>query len=70
MIEHNGLAKSCDLANLQSNLEAAQWQMPEEDYQTLTNIKYQKRMVDGTMFLAEDSPYKTVEDIWDDEACT
>lgn len=64
------IPKSSGEDHLKSNLEAATWQLPEEDYKILVSLDYQKRMVDGSMFLADDSPYKSVEDIWEGEAAT
>ena len=36
-------------AGVQSNFEVLDWKLPEEDYQAISNLKLQRRLVDGSM---------------------
>ena len=51
---------------LQSNLQAAELKLDDEDYQALASLSHQARSVPAKMWLKpETGPYKTEEDVWD-----
>lgn len=62
------IPKATSETHIKGNLDVLNWELSKEDYDTLNSLKYQKRMVDGTMFMSSEGPYRTAEDMWDDEA--
>jgi hypothetical protein len=50
---------------LQANLEAAKFQLADEDYEELSQLKHQQRSVPASGFLKEGGPYKKEEDVWE-----
>ncbi|KAK9908006.1 hypothetical protein WJX75_001418 [Coccomyxa subellipsoidea] len=60
------ILKATTVSHLKSNLEAANWELPPEDYKALNFLGYQKRMLDaGVWFIRPEGPYKTLTDLWD-----
>jgi hypothetical protein len=52
------LLSRCGCCKSQNNLDILDWQLPDEDFQALSELQPQRRMVDGSMFCGEDKPYK------------
>ena len=50
---------------MQANLEAAKFQLSDEDYEELSQLKHQQRSVPASGFLKDGGPYKTEESVWD-----
>ncbi|KAI3430220.1 hypothetical protein D9Q98_004818 [Chlorella vulgaris] len=59
------LPKSTKESHLRSNLEAASWRLPDPDFQALSSLATQRRMLDGGWFLSSEGPYHTLEELWD-----
>ena len=52
----------------QGNLETVTWELPDEDFKTITGLEYQKRYFSGQgLGFGEDKPWKTYEELWDEE---
>jgi hypothetical protein len=43
---------------VQNNLDILDWELPDEDFKSLSGLQPQRRMVDGSIFCGEDKPYK------------
>lgn len=50
---------------MQANLEAAKFQLSDEDYEELSQLKHQQRSVPASGFLKDGGPYKVEADVWD-----
>lgn len=48
------------------NFDVFDWKLPESEYQTLSSLEPQTRMLDGNFFLSPTGPYRTVEELWDE----
>jgi hypothetical protein len=46
----------------------AGWSLSEEDMVALSQLPVQRHMLMGNVFLSEEGPYKTLKDLWDEEA--
>jgi hypothetical protein len=42
----------------QNNLDILDWELPDGDFNALSGLQPQRRMVDGSIFCGEDKPYK------------
>ena len=42
----------------QNNLDILDWELPDEDFKSLSGLQPQRRMVDGSIFCGDDKPYK------------
>ncbi|EFJ26912.1 hypothetical protein SELMODRAFT_441624 [Selaginella moellendorffii] len=62
---HSVLPKSSNPDRLKENLDIFGWSIPDEDFQKLSGIQ-QERLIKGTMWVNDTSPYKRVEDLWDE----
>ncbi|KAL8526567.1 hypothetical protein ACS0TY_015672 [Phlomoides rotata] len=63
------IPKSVHSDRIKENMHVFQWQIPQEDFQSLSTIKDQKRVLDGEdMFVnTTDGPLKSAADVWDHE---
>ncbi|KAL4428139.1 hypothetical protein ABPG75_002228 [Micractinium tetrahymenae] len=61
------LPKSTKKEHLKSNLEAASWRLPEEDFRALSSLPRQYRMLDGKWCVSPEGPYRSLEELWDTE---
>lgn len=52
--------------SLQQNADVWDWELSEEAMAKLNGIAHQQRMVDGSFWLSEEGPYKTLSDLWDE----
>jgi hypothetical protein len=43
------------------------WELSEEDLTALSSLP-QRRMLQGAVFLSEEGPYRTMKDLWDEQA--
>mmetsp|Transcript_33914 Transcript_33914/g.85837 ORF Transcript_33914/g.85837 Transcript_33914/m.85837 type:complete len:328 (-) Transcript_33914:297-1280(-) len=62
------LPKSVKPERIASNLDVVSWSLPEPDFQRISTLATQVRMVAGTFLLTPQGPYKTLEDLWEEEA--
>ena len=52
----------------QGNLETVTWELPDEDFKTITALQYQKRYFAGAGFgFGDDKPWKTYQELWDEK---
>jgi diketogulonate reductase-like aldo/keto reductase len=61
------IPKASSIEHLKSNLSVVEFELPAEDFEALSQLQPQRRMVDGSMFCGEDKPYKEPSQIWDGE---
>jgi alcohol dehydrogenase (NADP+) len=61
------LPKSTSVKRIASNLDVFDWQLSDADFNALSSLAYQRRMVDGAFLLRKQGPYRTLADIWDDD---
>ncbi|GAX83363.1 hypothetical protein CEUSTIGMA_g10788.t1 [Chlamydomonas eustigma] len=61
------LPKSVHPDRLRANLDVLEWSISKEDFERLSSFSYQQRMVNGSFLLNPKGPYKTLEDLWDEE---
>lgn len=65
------IPKATSEAHLKSNLEVLEWTLPNSDYDAISSIQFQRRLVDGTaqslQFIGDDKPYRTISELWDGE---
>jgi len=50
----------------QENQGAWGWQLPNDDYDTLSSMDFQLKYFDGGFVVNENGPYRTYEDLWDE----
>lgn len=50
---------------MQENLGALGWELSEEDYKTLSNLK-QERVFGGSLAISEKGPWHNYEELWDE----
>jgi hypothetical protein len=50
---------------VQANLEAAKFQLSDEDYEELSQLKHQQRSVPASGFLKDGGPYREEADVWE-----
>ena len=43
---------------LKQNLDVLDWEIPKEDFEALSNLPVQRRMVTGAFLLHPDGPYR------------
>ncbi|DBA75126.1 TPA: hypothetical protein ACH3X1_010448 [Trebouxia sp. C0004] len=60
------LPKSVNPHHLKENIGAAGWQLPEEDYDTISNLP-QQRYFTGSLAMHEDGPWRNYEELWDEK---
>lgn len=62
------LAKSSNPGRIKNNLEEVlNFELSKEDYNRITAIDFQLRLVDGIRFLRPEGPYRTMKDLWDED---
>ncbi|XP_021908790.1 aldose reductase isoform X2 [Carica papaya] len=63
------IPKSIHPDRIKENMRVFGWEIPEEDFQALSSIPQQKRVLDGEeLFVNKDAgPFRSVADLWDDE---
>ncbi|CAL5229700.1 g13072 [Coccomyxa viridis] len=63
--------KAVSPEHIQSNLEALDFELPQDDMRALTTIAYTMRFVDGAKWwVRENGPIKSLTDLWDGEELT
>jgi hypothetical protein len=50
----------------QDNAAVFDWELGEEDFRALSTLPTQQRMVDGSMWLKSEGPYRTLAHLWDE----
>ena len=61
------LPKSTNPGRIEANAQVDDWEIPAEEYAMLCGLSTQTKMVDGRYWVSPRGPYKTLEDLWDDE---
>lgn len=61
------IPKSTSASRIRGNLDVLSWHIPEDDFQALSNLIFQQRMVNGAIFLNSKGPYRTMEELWDEK---
>ena len=51
---------------MQENIGCLDLTLSPEDMNTLSGLTEQARYIDGQMFLSEEGPWRTYEDLWDE----
>lgn len=62
------IPKSTNPDRIRGNLDVLGWALTQEQYTVLSSLKFQQRMVNGAMWLHPRGPYKTMHDLWDEDA--
>ncbi|KAG1659176.1 hypothetical protein FOA52_007557 [Chlamydomonas sp. UWO 241] len=60
------LPKSVHPERLASNLDVLSWSLPDDNFEALSSLETQTRMVPGTFLLHPHGPYLTLEELWDE----
>ncbi|KAJ3669057.1 hypothetical protein LUZ60_011007 [Juncus effusus] len=63
------IPKSTHDARIKENIQVFGWEIPQDDFQNLNNIKDQRRVLTGEVLFVNKvlGPYLTVGDVWDHE---
>jgi alcohol dehydrogenase (NADP+) len=61
------IPKSTNPARIAGNLDVLDWELSPADYDLLSTMAFQMRMVNGGMWLNPKGPYVTMEDLWDEK---
>jgi alcohol dehydrogenase (NADP+) len=62
------IPKSNKPERINENVHVFQWEIPQEDFQALSTIHDQKRVLDGSdLFVNPNGPFRSVADVWDHE---
>jgi len=62
------LPKSTNPDRIKANLDLFSFSLAQPDFDAISVIRHQQRMVDGQAFLSALGPYKTYQDLWDEPA--
>jgi len=60
------IPKSTNPSRIAGNLDVLDWELSPADYELLSTMAFQMRMVNGGMWLNPRGPYRTMEDLWDE----
>ena len=60
------IPKSTNADRIRGNLDVLDWELSQEDYEALSSLRFQQRMVNGAMWLNPRGPYRTMEDLWNE----
>ncbi|XP_028805520.1 methylecgonone reductase [Neltuma alba] len=60
----SAIVKSFNKERMKQNLEIFDWELSKEESDKISQIP-QRRMYEGTMFLSENGPYKSLDELWD-----
>ena len=58
------IVKSFNKERMRQNLEIFDWELSQEESQKFSQIP-QRRMYAGEIFVSENGPYKSLEELWD-----
>ncbi|KAK9916090.1 hypothetical protein WJX75_008482 [Coccomyxa subellipsoidea] len=62
------IAKSSNPCHIKSNLEdVLNFELAKEDYDRISALDFQLRLVDGIGYLRPEGPYRTMKDLWDED---
>lgn len=63
------IPKSTNTERIMDNIKVFEYEIPEQDFQALSSVSYQKRVLTGDdLFVNKaDGPFKSVFEIWDHE---
>ena len=51
---------------LKANIDVFSWEIPTEEFEMLSSLKTQNRMVAGAFIINPLGPYKSLDELWDD----
>ena len=57
-----------DALPVQEDADVADWSLSEQDMATLSSLPVQRRMLVGSVFLSKEGPYRTLEELWDEQS--
>ena len=60
------IPKSTNPSRIAGNLDVLDWELSPADYDLLSTMAFQMRMVNGGMWLNPRGPYRTMEELWDE----
>ena len=63
----SAIFKSTSAEHIKADADVTGWALSDEDMGTLSSLP-QRRMLSGKIFLSEEGPYKTLEELWDEQA--
>ena len=64
---HSVIPKSVTDSRIIENLAVVKFEIPKAQMEELNSIKRQMRMLDGAFVCGPNTPYPTIEDLWDGE---
>ncbi len=62
----SALPKSTRPERIRSNLDVFDWRLDQPDFDQLSQLATQLRMVDGALWLHPQGPYRSLAELWDD----
>lgn len=62
----SALPKSTRPERIRSNLDVFDWRLDQPDFDRLSQLATQLRMVDGSIWLHPQGPYRSLAELWDD----
>lgn len=64
---HSVIPKSVTDSRIVENLQIVKFEIPKAQMDELNAISHQMRMLDGAFVCGPNTPYPTIEDLWDGE---
>ena len=64
---HAVIPKSVTDSRIIENLQVVKFEIPKAQQEEISSIKRQMRMLDGAFVCGPNTPYHTIEDLWDGE---
>ena len=61
------IPKSINPDRIKGNLDVLDWELSAENYNKISTLKFQQRMINGALWLNPRGPYPTMQDLWDEE---
>lgn len=63
----SAIFKSTSAEHIKSDSDVADWSLSDDDMHTLSHLPVQRRMLLGSVFLSDESPYRTLKELWDEQ---
>lgn len=60
------LCKTTSPERLESNADVFDWSLDEDSMNKLSTLAYQRRMIDGYVWLKPNGPYESLAHLWDE----
>lgn len=61
------IPKSVSPVRIKENFEVTEWALSAEQYAELSALEPQTRMIQGASFVTKGGPYRSVQQLWDEE---